>query len=192
VGAARTSLSFTGDHDVQVGLQELSAVARIEFMVRPGLTLFAGGGPILGGTVQAEGTDYHMRTGWLATAGVSWLALTETPGRPFVIASFVLGYAATHTAVDSAGPTASWRAGDGRIGVAVGKSFGRLRPYAVGRVFGGPVHWELAGQSINGTDTHHYQLGAGAALSLPAHIDLELEAIPLGEQALVLGAGFAF
>jgi len=190
VGGVRTTLSFTGDRDV--ALQELSAVARIEFLVQPRLTLFAGGGPILGGTVRAEGIDYHMHTGWLATAGVSWLALTETPRRPFVIASAVFGYAATHTAADGTSQTASWHAADGRIGVAAGKSFGRLRPYAVGRVFGGPVSWQLAGQSITGTDTHHYQLGAGAALSLPAHVDLELEAIPLGEQALVLAAGFAF
>ena len=136
IGGVRTTLSFSGDH--AVALEELSAVARIELSLLPRLTLFAGGGPILGGTVRTEGTDYQMRTGWLAAGRLSWLALGETARRPFVLASVVLGYAATHTATDGAVP-ASWRAADARIGLAAGKSFGRLRPYAVARLFGGPV-----------------------------------------------------
>lgn len=196
LGGVRTTLAFSGDRDV--GLEELSAVARIEVLVQPRLTVFAGGGPILGANVRVEGETFHMQSGWLATVGLSWLALTETARRPFVLASAVAGYAAATTRQegqgDSAGAsdTESWRAGDGRLGLAVGKSFGPLRPYAVGRVFGGPVSWQLGGQSITGTDRHHYQLGAGAALSLPGHVDIEVEAVPLGEQAVVAGAGFAF
>jgi len=196
VGGTRTTLAFTGDRDV--ALDELSAVARLEVLVRPRLTLFGGVGSILGGTVHVEGETHHMSPGWLATAGLSWLALAETARRPFVLVSAVLGYAATHTTQEPQGDSAAssytvgWRAGDGRIGVAAGKTFGPVRPYAIGRVFGGPVSWQLGGQSITGTDRHHYQLGAGVAFSLPGHVDVDIEAVPLGEQAVVLGGGLAF
>jgi hypothetical protein len=196
MGGTRTTLAFSGDHDV--ALDELSAVARLEVLVRPRLTVFAGGGSIVGGTVRVSGETHHMSPGWLVTAGLSWLALPEAARRPFVLVSAVLGYAATHTTQepqgDSAGASFSygWRAGDARLGVAAGKSLGPVRPYAIGRVFGGPVSWQLGGQSITGTDRHHYQLGAGVAVSLPAHIDVDVEAVPLGEQALVFGAGVAF
>jgi hypothetical protein len=193
-GGARTTIAFSGGPDA--ALDELSLVARLEVLVAPRVTVFAGGGSIVGGRVQVEGTDFDMHPGWLATAGASWLALTETARRPFVLASVVLGYASVHTtqAPQGAGPgvDVGWRAADGRIGLAVGKSFGAVRPYAVARAFGGPVSWQLGGQSITGTDTHHYQLGAGAALTLPGHFDVNVEAVPLGEQALVLGAGYAF
>jgi hypothetical protein len=45
---------------------------------------------------------------------------------------------------------------------------------------------------VSGGDAHHYQVGAGVAVTLPGHVDVDLEAVPLGEQAIVLGAGLAF
>src|SRR6185369_6858135 len=115
----------------------------LELLLAPRLTLFAGAGALLGGTVRIAGIDHEMSRGWVATAGVSWLMLAEAERRPFVIASGVLGYSATRTRRDEAGPTVPWRAIDGRIGAAVGKSFGRTRPYLVGRAFGGPVRWQI-------------------------------------------------
>jgi hypothetical protein len=187
VGGARTTIVFTGGHDV--GLQQLTTVARLELLVQPRMTVFAGGGAVVSGTATVDGTDFHVQPGWVVTAGASFLALTETARRPFVMATAVLGYAATHTRQSDADPEVAWREGDARIGVAVGKSFGPARPYLVARAFGGPVTWTLNGQSINGTDQHHYQLGAGAAFDLPGHFDVDIEAVPLGEQGLVFGAG---
>jgi hypothetical protein len=198
-GGVRTTLAFTGDRDA--ALDELSLVGRLELLVQPRLTVFAGAGSIVGGTVRLEGTEHQMLPGIVAMAGLSWLAVTETARRPFVLASAVLGFAATHTRVQSvpvgfgqqvSDTSVPWRAGDGRIGLAAGKSFGRARPYAVARVFGGPVSWQFAGESIAGTDRHHYQAGAGLALDLPGHLDATVEAIPLGERALALGAGYRF
>jgi hypothetical protein len=195
-GGARTTIVFTGAPNA--ALDELSVVARLEVLVAPRVTVFAGGGSIVDGRVQVQGVDYQMHPGWLATAGVSALALTETEHRPFVLASLVLGYASAHTTEQPTGVSfasnlrVGWRAGDARIGLAVGKTFGIVRPYAVARAFGGPVNWQLGGQSITGTDSHHYQLGAGAALTLPGHFDVNVEAVPLGEQALVAGVGYAF
>jgi hypothetical protein len=190
VGGARTTIVFTGGRDV--GLQQLTTVARLEFLLQPRVTVFAGGGAVVGGTATVDGTDFHVQPGWVVTAGASFLALTETERRPFLLATAVLGYAATHTRQSDADPEVAWHEGDARLGVAVGKSFGWARPYAVARAFGGPVTWTLGGQSISGTDQHHYQLGAGAGFDLPGHFDANIEVVPLGEQGLVFGAGYRF
>jgi hypothetical protein len=189
-GGARTTLGFTSGVDAAV--QELSAVGRLELLVRPRLSIFAGAGSLIGGDVRVAGVDYTFQPGWLATAGLSWLAVTETPARPFVVLSGVASYAAASTQPMGGGASAPWRAGDVRLGAAVGKSFGPVRPYAVARVFGGPVSWRIADTALTGSDRHHYQLGAGAAVQLPGHLDLSVEAAALGEQGLVVGAGYAF
>jgi opacity protein-like surface antigen len=186
----RTTLAFSGDRDA--ALDELSLVARLELLLQPRLTVFAGAGSIVGGTVRIDGTEHHMEPGFVATAGLSWLAVAETARRPFVLGSAVLGFAATHTKQADSDVAVPWRAGDGRIGLAAGKTFGPARPYAVARAFAGPVSWQVAGQSIAGTDRHHYQLGAGLALDLPGHLDADVEAIPLGERALAMGVGYRF
>jgi hypothetical protein len=64
----------------------------------------------------------------------------------------------------------------------------RFTPYAVGRVFGGPVFY---GGAI-GTDAYHVQLGAGFVVGLPLGLDLNFEIVPLGEQRLSGGIGFTF
>jgi hypothetical protein len=185
-----TTLGFTGDRTAV--LDQLSAMGALELAARPRLTLFVGAGAVLGGTVTAGGVEHRMSPGWLATAGASWLAVAETPDRPFVMASFVLGYSAAHTRADDAAPSVAWRALDGRVGLVVGRSFGFARPYLLGRAFGGPVSWELDGQAIHGSDRRHFQLGLGAVFQLPAHVDVNAEVVPLGEQAFALGAGWAF
>jgi hypothetical protein len=59
------------------------------------------------------------------------------------------------------------------------------------RAFGGPVFWRYQGEAVTGTDTHHYQLGAGLALR-PKNLNAFVEGVPLGELALSLGGGLAF
>ena len=81
---------------------------------------------------------------------------------------------------------------DLRFGVAVGKSFGPARPYAVARVFGGGFRWEGTAPATTGGDSHLYQIGAGAALELPRRLDLVVELMPLGERSLTGGVGFSF
>jgi hypothetical protein len=189
-GGARTTILF--GNGPAADLQQASVMARLEWMFRPRWTVFAGAGSVLGGTVRAQGSDYQLRPGWLAAAGVAWLAVSETARRPFVSTVAMLGYLGAHTRQDDTSPSIPWRAGDARVGVTAGKSFGPARPYLVARAFGGPVSWRLAGQSIVGGDSHHYQLGAGLSLSLPAYLDLSIEAAPIGEQGLSAGLGYRF
>jgi hypothetical protein len=189
-GGARTTIRFSNGPDAD--LRQVSTMAQLEWLVRPRVTIFASGGALLGGTVRADGVEYQLRPGWLASAGVAWLALSETARRPFVSASAMVGYLAAHTRLDAVSAEVPWSAGDVRVGVTVGKSLGPARPYLVGRAFGGPVNWRVAGQSITGNDSHHYQIGAGVAFSLPAYFDFSIEAAPLGEQGLAAGLGYRF
>ena len=60
------------------------------------------------------------------------------------------------------------------------------------RGFGGPVYWTYQGASVLGTDTHHYQVGAGLALLVGRRVDLFVEGVPLGEQAVAGGVAASF
>jgi hypothetical protein len=54
------------------------------------------------------------------------------------------------------------------------------------------VFWTYQGASEVGTDTHHYQVGGGFALLVARRVDLFVEGVPLGEQAVAAGADVAF
>jgi hypothetical protein len=57
---------------------------------------------------------------------------------------------------------------DFRAGVTVGKTFfDRLTLYLAGRVFAGPVFWQIDGVDVTGGDVHHYSLGGGAPRHAP-------------------------
>ena len=68
---------------------------------------------------------------------------------------------------------------------------GVVTPYLLARAFGLPVLWRYLGASTVGNDAYHYQLGLGAVVRLHA-FDVEVEGVPLGERAIVVGAGYAF
>ena len=62
-------------------------------------------------------------------------------------------------------------------------------PYAVGRLFGGPVFYKIDDVNRIGNDRYHFQLGAGGLIALGKRVDLFVEGVPLGEQALTGGIG---
>jgi len=45
---------------------------------------------------------------------------------------------------------------------------------------------------VTGTDTHHFQIGAGLAVNLGRSWNAFAEGVPLGERALSAGVGVAF
>jgi hypothetical protein len=67
-----------------------------------------------------------------------------------------------------------------------------LSPYAAARAFGWPILWHTGGETRLGTDRYHFQIAAGAVVSLPAAVDVFAEIVPLGERAVTLGAGVSF
>jgi hypothetical protein len=82
---------------------------------------------------------------------------------------------------------------DARLSATVGKMFwDGLGPYAVARVFGGPVFWERHAEPVTGTDRYHLQLGAGLLAAAPGAVTAFFELIPLGEQAVTTGLAASF
>jgi hypothetical protein len=135
--------------------------------------------------------NYDFGPGPIVAAGVAYRIVD---GRPFVVLSSVLSGSVTTTHVS--GETeggAQYEAFDLRLGVIAGTTlFDVFSPYAVARVFGGPVFWHYQSHALTGTDVSHVQLGAGGALLIAQRLHLFVEGIPLGEQALSAGLTLAF
>jgi hypothetical protein len=151
---------------------------------RPSLrwTLELGIGPLFAGHLRIHDVDYDFKPGILTSFGASWRVLDALDARPFVLLTAQAAFVAAATkAPTPASESAGYQALDIRLGVAAGWTLWNvLSPYAVVRAFGGPVYWTYLNESVVGTDTHHYQ------------VDVFVEGIPLGEQAVTAGAGVSF
>jgi hypothetical protein len=144
------------------------------------------------GSLRPEGASFDLSPGPLVAVTGSFRALDEGRIAPFVLFTASLGAAVDWTTPSGGGPSQSFSAFDARLGVAAGKTIADVvTPYLLARAFGGPILWREQGASVTGTDAYHYQLGAGVVVRLGA-FDLDVEGVPLGERALVGGAGYAF
>lgn len=193
-GYVRTTLRFTaGSATFEPDLFKHAVTITGERRLGDRWTLQLGVGATLAGELRIGGEAYTLDPGPLASVAASYRVVDETTHAPFVIASASLGasYGLTHVRGATRDPGASFVATDGRIGAAVGKTIGRtLSPYLAARAFGLPAYWTYRGADAVGTDTHHYQVGAGAVLRL-GRVDLAAEFVPIGERAVVAGVGFA-
>jgi hypothetical protein len=152
-------------------------------------------GSTIAGTLQPPVSTYDVSPGPLLTLSGSFRALDEGDIAPFLLFTASLGGALAWTTpaggAASGGKAALW-AFDGRLGVAAGKTIAHVvTPYVLARAFGLPVLWSEQGAATTGTDAYHYQLGAGVVVRAGA-FDVEVEGVPLGEKAVVGGAGWAF
>ena len=190
-GAVRSELDAAG---TEIGIEQLSLVARGEYRLSARFVVGFGGGSILGGSLRPPGTaPIDFGVGWTLGASASALVLAERELRPFVLASLSAAYSATQTNAGTSGTGAGTFIGrDVWLGLAVGKSFEPLRPYLAGRIFGGGFRWEGTSPPTTGGDSHKYQVGAGAAVSLPRRLDLVVEVMPLGERSVTGGVGVSF
>ncbi len=153
-------------------------------------------GAAIAGELSFAGAEYQILPGPFVTVGGSYRVVDEDAKGwvPFVLVSASLGAAISWTREENVAspPTETMTAFDGRVGVAVGKSIaGVVSPYLVARAFGLPVLWNIDGRNVTGTDANHYQLGLGAAVRI-GKADLDVEGVPLGEQAIVAGGGWSF
>jgi hypothetical protein len=190
VGAGYTFTS-TGLHfgsGLRVDETRNSSIVAIDYRPLPRLTLEAGAGPFLGGTITAPAGRYSLAPGLASAIGGSWRLIDADGAIPFVLLTGQLSYISS-----SAPQDIGYNAFDLRVGAAVGTTFWDvLTPYVVGRAFGGPVYWRYQGTAIVGTDDHHWQVGAGMSLRLGRRVDLFAEGVPLGEQGVTAGAGVSF
>jgi opacity protein-like surface antigen len=127
----------------------------------------AGGGALLDGKLRIPGgTGHTFDSGGLAFAGLERRTGEAAGWTPAIGLTLTLGFTWGQT-TGSDTRRADYRAMDLRAGVRASWTVAdRFYPYAAARVFGGPVNWEIAGDSVTGSDAHHYQLAVGAGLTL--------------------------
>lgn len=175
--------------------------ASLDYRVSPTTTFGGGVGAGLGGTMTqwTGGTArrFLVLPGWEVTFAYSRQLLDGRGKRPFLLFGLSGGGsgATTRREVSSgAQPASSFLyAFDIRGGLTFGKTFwNTVSPYAVGRLFGGPVLWSYGGTTSLGSDRYHFQLGVGTVVGLPQGLDVFVEGIGAGERALTLGGGKRF
>jgi hypothetical protein len=168
----------------------LAVLASIAYQLPRRVTLQGGVGAALGGDLTMPDGVYHFTPGPLGAIGVSWRAID---GRPFLVFTSLLSFSAATTRLNGSTDRTGYEAFDLRAGALFGTTlFDALSPYAVARIFGGPVFWHYQGAAVEGTDIAHYQLGAGLAVSVAKRVDFFAEGIPLGERALSGGVSVRF
>ena len=189
VSGLYTSTRLRFSSGLRADEQRFASLASLAYLPTPRLVLQAGLGVAFGGSLSPPDGKYEFSPGPTALIGADFRAYDD--GRLFLLLTSALSFAAARTR-SPLGDETGYQAFDlrlgGEFGVQVGKIF---RPYAVARVFGGPVYWRYLGESITGTDTHHYQLGAGAGVRVSKTVNLFLEGVPLGERAVSFGVGLA-
>ena len=170
-----------------------AVVASLAYQLSRTTTLQAVIGSTFGGHLTTPTGRYDFSPGPTAAVGASWRF--GTGDRPFVLLTSNLSFSASTThASDGGAATGSvgYDAFDLRLGALVGMTVLEvLRPYAVGRVFGGPVYWQYQGANVTGGDTHHYQIGAGLTATIGRRFSLFAEAVPLGERSIAGGAAIS-
>ncbi len=181
-----------------IGIERFAATAGLDYRLSPQTTIGGGIGAGLGGVITVGPQRFLVQPGWLLTFSYSRRILDGAGKMPFLVLGISGGASGAGTreelAPAGASPeTASLYAFDVRAGVTVGKTFwSTISPYAAARVFGGPVFWSYAGQSVLAGDIYHFQVGLGMVTALPRGFDLFAEVVPLGERAVTLGGGKSF
>lgn len=191
VSALYTSTRLRFSDDLRADQVRYASLATLAYLPTPKLVLQVGAGAAFGGSLTVPDGEYRFTPGPTALIGADFRAFDE--GRYFLLLTSALSFssARTHLQGEAEGGT-NYSAFDLRLGAQFGMDVARIvRPYALARVFGGPVFWHYQGQSVTGTDTHHYQLGAGVAVRIGKALNIFGEGVPLGEQAIAIGVGLA-
>jgi hypothetical protein len=166
-----------------------AVLASASYAPTAALSFQVSAGAAFGGTLSMPDGQYAFSPGPTGALGATYRLLK---GQPFLTLSGVLSGTTAKTRGDR-GDRTRYTAFDLRLGAACGVTFwDAVSPYAVARVFGGPVFWRYQGESRTGTDASHVQLGVGLSALVKERVNLFIEAIPLGERAFSGGAALVF
>lgn len=180
-----TRLSF-GD-GLHADQERYASLASLAYLPTPRLALQVGAGATFGGSLTLPDGEHEFSAGPTGLLGAAYRVFDD--GRYFIQLTGALSFAASRTHLPGEA-SVGYQAFDLRLGCEFGVQIAEIfRPYAITRVFGGPVFWQYAGQSVRGHDTHLYQVGAGASLRLARAVNLFVEGVPLGERSISVGLG---
>jgi hypothetical protein len=180
-----TALRFSGS--MRAPETRYAALAALAYLPTPRLVLQAGAGATFGGKLRLPDGQHEFSPGPTASLGADYRFFDD--GRWFALLTSVLSFSAARTRL-AGNPSVGYEAFDVRVGAQFGIDIAdTLRPYATARAFGGPVFWRYGGAAVTGTDTHHYQLGAGLGVRISRQLSAYAEGIPLGERAVSVGVG---
>jgi hypothetical protein len=189
VSGLYTSTRLHFSHGLYGGQVRYATLATFAYLPTAKLVLQAGIGAAFGGALTLPDGEYRFSPGPTALLGADLRAFDD--GRYFLILTSGLSVAIARTHANGQA-SESYQAFDLRLGAEFGIELaGIVRPYATARVFGGPIFWRYQNEPVTGTDTHHYQLGAGVAVRVSKALNVFAEGIPLGEQAVAVGIGLA-
>ncbi|HEY2407361.1 MAG TPA: hypothetical protein VGI10_15225 [Polyangiaceae bacterium] len=183
-----TSLRFSGSQ--RADEIRYATLASLAYMPTDRWVLQLGAGATFDGSLTLPDGKHDFSPGPIGSLGADYRLYDDE--RVFLLFTSLLSFSAarTHLAGQS---SVGYEAFDLRVGAEFGVDVAKvLRPYALARAFGGPVYWRYQGSAVTGTDTHHYQFGAGFALLLSKRVNAFAEGVPLGERAVSLGIGSAF
>jgi len=190
-----TSTAIRFNSDLRLDQQRGIAVATLDYAPKRDATLEFGAGSFIDGTMERAGVEFDFSPGPLLLVGASYRLLRNDGARPFVLLGGQLTYVMSRTTEQglASAESVTYQAFDARVGPVVGWTFrNTLTGYVLARVFGGPVFWSYRGKAEVGSDVHHYQLGAGLAVLVLKRVNVFVEGVPFGEQALAGGVGFSF
>ena len=181
-----TRLVFSsGGGSVDASFAKYAVMASVDRRLGDRWTVGGGVGTTATGNIDVNGVTSTVSPGPLGALTTSFRPLDEGTVAPFVLLSASMAASLSWVA------SSTLAAFDVRLGVAAGKTIADVvTPYVLARAFGGPVFWSIAGASATGTDAYHYQLGGGVSVRV-GRADLVAEGVPLGERAVIVGAGFA-
>ena len=184
-----TSTGLRFSDSLHADQKRYAVSAALAYLPTSKLVLQLSAGAAVAGELVVDGQAHEFSPGPLVALGADYRVFESK--YVFVLLTSSLSFTAAQTQLNDE-PSEGYQALDLRVGGALGFKLGRIfRPYALARLFGGPVFWRYGGSAVTGTDTRHYQLGAGLALAL-SMFNAALEGAPLGEQALALTLGAAF
>lgn len=181
-----TTLVFTDEQHLDLRQYAVTAIAGYAWPSR--ISIRGALGVLAGGSLAGEGRTFDLGAGIVGSIGVA----RQWARAPWFLTGSA-GLGASRASSRETLPTGmhgarvSLTAIDARAGITAGRTFGPVSPYLLARVFGGPVFWTWDGGSITGTDTHHFQLGAGASLVIGARATLLVDLSALGERAASIG-----
>ncbi len=185
----RTRVRFDGADTFELTEQAVTAFAG--YAHPTGWSVRASAGALVDGRLASDGMlgTHDIAPGFVSSIGASrqW----TFGGTWFVTGSAGVSIAVASTHEAGASEKPRFVAGDARIGAIAGRTLAKIwSPYVLARGFGGPVWWTVDDADATGTDTRHFQLGAGLSVATSMGLTIVVDVSVVGEQAASLGASW--